>query len=117
MKQQNSLAKLNLSVWDSSVNLMKKQLTIQQFDAIARRLGVSQQTLEIARGVLVEGLSQSTFVEKFGVSKGAVSQAVNRIWDAHIPIGYEKLTVVLPTEQAKVVKEWAEQAQIQLGKI
>ncbi|MNG23996.1 TrfB transcriptional repressor protein [compost metagenome] len=66
--------------------------------------------MEIARGVLVQGRSQSEFVEALNLSKGAVSQAVNRIWAAHearVPPGCERLTVLLPKHQAFIVKKWA----------
>lgn len=86
---------------------MKKSLTTQQFNAAVRLLDVTAQTLEIARGVLVDGVPQSAFVTKFGITKGAVSQAVNRVWEAYIPEGHERITVILPKDKAKLVKTWA----------
>jgi hypothetical protein len=89
---------------------MKKRLTEAEFQAALAGLDVGHQTMEIARGVLVQGRSQSEFVEALNLSKGAVSQAVNRIWAAHesqVPPGCERLTVLLPKHQAFIVKKWA----------
>tara|TARA_R110000850_G_scaffold137482_1_gene258648 strand:+ start:563 stop:865 length:303 start_codon:yes stop_codon:yes gene_type:complete len=89
---------------------MKKRLTEAEFQAALADLDVGHQTVEIARGVLVQGRSQSEFVEALNLSKGAVSQAVNRIWAAHeaqVPPGCERLTVLLPKHQAFIVKKWA----------
>lgn len=61
---------------------MKKRLTETQFEKIAADLKVGQQTIDIARGVLVDGKSQTQFAEEFGISRGAVSQAVNRVYSA-----------------------------------
>ena len=62
--------------------MTKKRLTEAQFEKIIADLKVGQQTIEIARGVLVDGKSQATFTEEFGISRGAVSQAVNRVYSA-----------------------------------
>ncbi|WP_027156715.1 transcriptional regulator KorA [Methylobacter luteus] len=93
---------------------MKKRLTEAQFQTVVRKLEIGQQTIEIARGVLVEGRSQAEFVAELGLSKGAVSQAVSRVWmaaqKANLPEGYERVTAVLPEHQAFIVKKWAEDA-------
>lgn len=89
--------------------LMKKQLTEDQFQAAIKGLDVGQQTIDIAHGVLVEGRPQADFVALLRVSKGAVSQAVNRVWVAageDLPDGMERVTVVLPEHQAFIVKRW-----------
>lgn len=59
---------------------MKKRLTEVQFNKIIGELKIGQQTIDIARGVLVDGKSQSQFAAELGISKGAVSQAVNRVF-------------------------------------
>lgn len=90
---------------------MKKRLTEAQFQAASKNLEVGKQTLDIAHGVLVEGKPQAEFVALFGVTKGAVWQAVTRVWDAHMgqtPKGFERVTAVLPAHQAFIVKKWAE---------
>ena len=91
---------------------MKKQLTEEQFQEAIKGSEVGQQTIEIARGVLVEGKPQRDFVKALNLTPGAVSQAVNRVWSAHetknLPHGYERVSVVLPEHQAFIVKKWAE---------
>ncbi|MFN9707817.1 MAG: transcriptional regulator KorA [Burkholderiales bacterium] len=93
---------------------MKKQLTEAQFQACIRGLDVGQQTIEIAHGVLVKGQPQALFVASLGLSRGAVSQAVHRVWSAFaatdLPQGYERVSAVLPEHQAYIVKRWAEDA-------
>jgi hypothetical protein len=96
------------------VTRMKKQLTETQFQDAIKGLEVGQQTIEIARGVLVQGLQQSSFVKSLGLTRGAVSQAVQRVWIAFesksLPKGYERVSAVLPEHQAFIVKKWAQEA-------
>ncbi len=96
------------------VQSMKKRLTEAQFQACIKGLDVGQQTIEIARGVLVLGQPQAAFITSLGLTKGAVSQAVSRVWTAfsskNVPQGYERVSTVLPEHQAFIVKKWAEDA-------
>jgi hypothetical protein len=96
------------------VQSMKKRLTEGQFHEAVKGLKVGEQTLEIARGVLIDGKPQADFVAQLGLSRGAVSQAVDRVWSAHqaknLPAGYERVSAVLPEHQAFIVKKWAEDA-------
>lgn len=88
---------------------MKKRLTEAQFQAAINGLEIGQQTIDIARAVLVEGKPQAEFVASLGLSKGAVSQAVTRVWTAargELPEGFERVTAVLPEHQAFIVKKW-----------
>ena len=99
-------------------NSMKKKLSEAQFLAAISRLDVGHQTVTIARAVLVEGSPQSVFVEELQLSKGAVSQAVNRVWvaaQASPAEGYERVTAVLPEHQAFIVRKWAEDAKNRRG--
>lgn len=93
---------------------MKKRLDESHFQDAISGLEVGPQTIAIARGVLVEGRTQATFVKELQISKGAVSQAVNRVWisylEKHLPRGYERVTVVLPEHQAFIVKRWGKDA-------
>ena len=93
---------------------MKKRLTEAQFRSCIKGLNVGQQTIEIAHGVLVRGQPQTAFVASLGLSRGAVSQAVHRVWAVFaatdLPKGYERITAVLPEHQAYIVKKWAEAA-------
>jgi hypothetical protein len=90
---------------------MKKRLTEDQFQIAIKDLEIGQQTIDIARGVLLDGIPQSVFVTALKLSRGAVSQAVNRVWSAHkeknLPQGYEHVSAVLPAHQAFIVKKWA----------
>jgi hypothetical protein len=95
------------------VQSMKKRLTEAQFQEAIKGLDVGQQTIEIAHGVLVSGKPQAAFVGELSLSKGAVSQAVNRVWiaaKAALPEGFERVTAVLPEHQAFIVKRWAADA-------
>jgi hypothetical protein len=90
-----------------------KRLTNEVFLRVAKNLNVGKQTLDIAHGVLVEGKPQKYFVETFNISRGAVSQAVNRVWEAYkqeVPDGFVRVDVVLPERQAFIVKRWADEA-------
>lgn len=93
---------------------MKKQLSETQFQACIKGLEVGPQTIEIAHGVLVQGQPQASFVISLGRSKGAVSQAVKRVWTAfettNLPRGFVRVSAVLPERQAFIVKKWAEDA-------
>jgi TrfB plasmid transcriptional repressor len=96
------------------VKSMKKRLSEAQFREAIKGLDVGHQTIDIARGVLVEGVPQASFVSTLRLSRGAISQAVHRVWAAHearnLPEGYERVTAVLPEHQAFIVKKWAEAA-------
>jgi ParB family transcriptional regulator, chromosome partitioning protein len=61
---------------------MKKRLTEVQFKKIIGNLKIGHQTIDIAKGVLVDGKPQSQFATELGISKGAVSQAVSRVFSA-----------------------------------
>lgn len=93
---------------------MKKRLSASQFQECIKKLDVGQQTVEIARGVLVHGRPQATFVSSLGLTKGAISQAVKRVWSAYesntLPDGYERVSVILPEHQAYRVRQWAKAA-------
>ena len=71
---------------------MKQRLTEEQFLRAIRNLDVGPQTIEIARGVLVDGRPQAHYATQLGLSKGAVSQAVCGVRAAHdstnLPPGY-----------------------------
>ena len=90
---------------------MKKRLTEAQFQAAIKGLDVGPQTRRVAHGVLVEGKTQAEFATLLGITKGAVWQAVKRVWDAaQTPEGYQRVTAVLPEHQAFIVRKWAEEA-------
>lgn len=88
----------------------RKRLTETEFLEAVAGLDVGPQTVTIARGVLVEGRRQSEYAQSLGLTKGAISQAVGRVWAAHqaknMPQGYERVCAVLPGHQAFIVKKW-----------
>lgn len=98
---------------------MAGRLTEEEFKRALLLVRVGKQTQEIAHGVLVEGRPQTEFVRATGLTKGAVSQAVNRVYEAAlkarkssgVPPGYKILNnVLLPEAQAYQVEVWAKQA-------
>ena len=99
---------------------MQKKLSEEQFKNAVNSLNIGDQTLEIAYGVLVDGKSQVKYAKQFNLTKGAISQAVNRVWVAHhendLPTGYEKVSVILPERQAYIVNKWAQDAAQKLDK-
>ncbi len=93
---------------------MKKTLSESQFQECTKGLDVGVQTLEIAYGVLVLGKTQASFAKQLGITKGAVSQSVNRVWAAHesirtLPKGHKLISAVLPEHQAYIVAKWADE--------
>lgn len=100
-------------------NTMKKKLTESQFlDAIDGQ-DLKAQTIEIARGVLVDGRPQTYFIELLRLSNGAVSQAVNRVWKAHEAKEnkLEYVSAMLPKHQAYIVRTWEKGIKKKLGQI
>lgn len=99
---------------------MKKVLSEEQFEKAVNDLDIGNQALRIAYGVLVKGRPQIEFAKQFGVTRGAISQTVNRVWNARqdrgLPDGYEKVSVVLSERQAYIVKKWAKDTANKLDK-
>lgn len=95
---------------------MARRLTSDEFAAVVKATSFSEQTQEIAYGVLVLGKKQVEFVTSLGLTKGAVNQAVTRVWNAAlrqkdpIPPGFELVTAILPEAQAFQVKQWKKEA-------
>ncbi|TAL47122.1 MAG: transcriptional regulator [Methylovulum sp.] len=88
---------------------MAKRLTLDQFEQVVSGMQLNAKTVEIAREVLVEGKPQIELVAATGLTKGAISQAVNRVWLEYETKakGGERVSVVLPEHQAYIVKQWA----------
>ncbi|TKW64647.1 MAG: transcriptional regulator [Paracoccus denitrificans] len=89
-----------------------KPLTAEQFARAIDGMTISERPTAMARAVLVDGMSQSDCARAMNVSRNAVSLAVNRVRDAHeaVPAGFERVTAILPSHQASVVKGWHERA-------
>ncbi len=96
---------------------MRKRLTEEQFDAAIQQLDIGQQSKDIAYGVLVEGRKQVEFKEELGLTKGAISQAVMRVWNSYqaiAPEGYRRVSATLPDHRAFIVEKWAREAEEKL---
>jgi len=91
---------------------MKKSLTKEQFNIAISNINIKEKTKYIAYQVLVNGIKQIDLVKKLNLTKGNISQAVNKVWNAYnnnnevLPAGYERLEVVLPEHKAFIVKQW-----------
>ena len=91
-------------------------MTRDQFIQVMSRLMMGESTREIAEGVLVDGKSQADYARAKQITRGAVSQIVNRVWKTHlkainIPDKFVEVTAVLPEHQAFIVKQWEKEAQ------
>lgn len=90
---------------------MKKSLTEEQFNIAVNNININEKTKYIAYQVLVKGIKQIDLVNKLNLTKGNISQAVNKVFNAYnnnngVAAGYERVTVVLPEHKAFIVKKW-----------
>ena len=69
-------------------------------------LEIGQQTIDIARGVLVDGRPQAEFVTSLGLTKGQCRRRSVAFGAAGALEGFERVTAVLPEHQAFIVKKW-----------
>jgi hypothetical protein len=98
------------------MEMLMKRMTKDQFIQATSRLTMGESALEIAQGVLVDGKSQADYARAKHITRGAVSQTVNRIWKIHlktlsIPDKFVEVTAILPEHQAFIVKQWEKDAQ------
>ena len=92
-------------------SMREKRLTDEQFRKAITGLNIGHGTVAMARAVLVEGRSQTEVAAEHGLTKGAVSQAVSKVWLARrLPEGFEEVRAVLPSRQAFIVRKWAKAA-------
>lgn len=89
-----------------------KLLSAEDFARAVEAITIADRPAAMARAVLVDGQSQSDCSRAYGVSRNAVSLAVNRVRAAHeaVPAGFERVIAILPSHQASVVKGWHERA-------
>ena len=88
--------------------MIEKRLTADQFQVATEGLSMGQKNIDMARAVLVKGRKQSELAAAYGLTKGAVSQVVAKVWQAsQVPTGYQRVSVILPEFQAFQVKQWA----------
>jgi hypothetical protein len=95
-----------------------KRLTPEQFELAVRDLNVGEKTIYIAEAVLVQGRPQTELRDELKLSKGAVSQAVDRVWQAAqhlLPQGLLRITATLPPHQVRIVRQWEKQAMEKRG--
>ncbi|MCK9709848.1 TrfB-related DNA-binding protein [Pseudomonas syringae] len=100
---------------------MKRTMTAAQFEQATKNLDMSERSKEIAFGVLVEGRTQAEFAQKLNVTPGAISQIIARVWkpfeqQMSVPIGFQRVSVILPEHQAFIVKKWSRAARERMGK-
>jgi hypothetical protein len=85
-----------------------KRLTEEQFRLIEQLptiQAMGEQNRSIAFRCLVQGESQISLAREFSLTRGAVSQTVNRVWGA-CPPGYRLVTALVSVEQAEQIKQW-----------
>lgn len=88
------------------MNIRKRNLTQDEFDKARPLFGrMSQETIEMARLVLVEGFSQTQVAKEFKLTRQRVSLAVKQILTAidDVPADWVKLDVWLPSSMANEV--------------
>lgn len=97
--------------------MSEKRLTEEQFRQAIKGLRMADKTIEMVRSVLVDGRVQTVVAKEHGLTKGAVSQAVAKVWEtSQVPPGFERVEAVLPAVQAYQVKQWAKAAKKGLQK-
>lgn len=91
----------------------ENKMTAKEFKALMPRLKrMTVGNVEIARRVLVDGITQVEAADESGLSKqriGALVKAVRTIAQ-EIPAGWEHVEVWLPPELAEKVRQMAEKA-------
>lgn len=91
--------------------MSEKRLTEARFNEVVASLAMEARSVEMAKFVLVDGEKQSDVAAARGLTKGAVSQIVSKVWEAsQVPPGYVRVTAVLPEHQAYQVEQWAAKA-------
>jgi len=95
----------------------KVSMTADEFDSLRPRLGrrMGDDTVTIAREVLVDGLPQTKVAEKHGITKQRVSDIMKRVLAVvrGIPADWQLVEVWLPPELAEQVRQMENQAKAQ----
>lgn len=97
--------------------MAKPKMTPQEFEAARPRFGrLTEDTIEMARLVLVEGQSQTEVARQNELTRQRVSLAVKQVLTAveEIPKGWVKLEIWLPPAMASKVRDMAEKAKRQV---
>jgi len=93
--------------------MAKPKMTPQEFEAARLRFGrLADDTIEMARQVLVEGQSQTDVARQYGLTRQRVNLAIKQVLTVidDIPKGWVKLEVWLPPTLASKVRNMAEDA-------
>lgn len=88
-------------------------LTAKEFDALRPRLGrLALNTVEIARAVLVDGMTQTEAANHYSMTRQRVHGIVQRFRAAaqEVPTGWRRVEVWLPPEVAIQVEALEEKA-------
>ena len=86
----------------------ENKMTAAAFDDLRPRLGrLTEETIDIAREVLVEGKSQSDVARERGLSRPRVSSMVKSVVSAanEIPREWQRVEVWLPPDLAEQVRQ------------
>lgn len=98
---------------------MKHRLTEAQWQEAVRQLAVGDRTKQISHAVLVLGTPQKVLAAQYGLTPGAVSQAVQRVFRASsnpdLPAGLDRLKDRLTPHQLFQVKRWLESSTKRAG--
>nr|AAX19279.1 KorA-like protein [Sinorhizobium meliloti] len=86
-------------------------MTKRDFEAAVKRLQISERGIDMARRVLVGGEAQSLVATDYGVTLGAVTHQVSRVWRTYVdalevPPDHERVSAVLPKDKAEIVRTW-----------
>ncbi len=93
--------------------MVEPKMTAQEFEASRPHFWrLTEDTIEMARLVLVEGHSQSDVARKYELTRQRVSLAVKQVLTAveEIPNGWVKLEIWLPPAMASKVRDMAQKA-------
>jgi predicted transcriptional regulator len=101
----------------------KKRLTAQEFETIRPYLSSrsKDRNIQAIYEHLVDGRKQTDIADELGITKKAVSQMVNKVWQLHIergerPDGWTSISVTLPADMAEMVKDMERKARENLTK-
>lgn len=91
----------------------KRRLTEREFASVRPLLRISPERQDAAYAILVANKSYTTVAAEYGCSRQSIGDAVNSVWDTYqrvlasqaaeeddatIPPGWERVTLVAPTE-------------------
>ena len=91
---------------------VKRRVTAPEFEAVRPLLNISEERIEAARAVLVEGQRLQAVANRYGWSRQAVHDTVSVVWRTFqryqeaqtaavgepVPPGWERVTLVAPAD-------------------